>query len=263
MNVKRCKKYILILLLDKPPIRWYTIITRTNKEENAMTDKMISRLIDMGCRRLTDGKYDRLYIDSTVLGLKIERDGYGNISGATFQGKRFNSCDAAIFADIEVSINLTNDEIETRPNSRHPYAATVNASYDLERVALRLVEAVGGNNMAELIGTPKQILWAATLRHQFNQEVNEYLRRMNSCRTTNMRLGYVKQANNNQITIDRIERLRTEILSTISDSGWWIDSRGDNVEGRFWYYENNVKPEYSDPRYIDEGREMCEAYFGM
>ena len=228
-----------------------------------MTEKTISRLIDMGCRRWTKGDHDRLYIDSAVLGLKVERDGCGNISDATFRGRRFDNYDAAILADIEVSINLTNDEIETRPNNRHPHAPAVNAAHVLRCAALRLIEAAGGNNMAELIGTPKQVLWAAELRHEFDREVTSYLRRMNSCRATNMRLGYIKQANNNQIAIDRIERLRAEVLSTISDSGWWIDSRGDDAEGRFWYYENNVKPEYSGPRYIDEGREMCETYFGM
>lgn len=79
-----------------------------------MTEKMISRLIDMGCRRWTKGEHDRLYIDSAVLGLQVERYKTGNISYAEFRGERISNSRAADLADIKIWIDLHTGELHTK-----------------------------------------------------------------------------------------------------------------------------------------------------
>lgn len=79
-----------------------------------MTEKMISRLINKGCRRWTKGERDRLYVSSDVLGLQVERYKTGNISYAEFQGERISNSLAADLADVTVWIDLHTGEIHTK-----------------------------------------------------------------------------------------------------------------------------------------------------
>lgn len=121
-----------------------------------MTEKMISRLIDMGCRRWTKGEHDRLYIDSAVLGLQVERYKTGNISYAEFRGERISNSRAADLADIKIWIDLHTGELHTK-GFRSDSCAT------MREAAEELIEATEAEIAAEEAAEQTQTITLADL----------------------------------------------------------------------------------------------------
>ena len=76
-----------------------------------MKNEVIMKLINKGARRWTKGEHDRLYIDTDLLGLTVERYNSGNISYAEFQGEKISNTTAAKLAAVTIYIDLNTDEI--------------------------------------------------------------------------------------------------------------------------------------------------------
>ena len=57
-----------------------------------MTQEMIKKFEDAGCKRWTKGTFDRLYINASTLGLECNYYSTGNIKGAKLDGMEISNC---------------------------------------------------------------------------------------------------------------------------------------------------------------------------
>lgn len=57
-----------------------------------MTQEMIKKFEDAGCKRWTKGNFDRLYINASMLGLECDYYSTGNIRSAKFAGMEISNC---------------------------------------------------------------------------------------------------------------------------------------------------------------------------
>lgn len=79
-----------------------------------MTAEMIQMHENAGFKRWTKGNFDRLYIDAATLGLCVSRYNTGNISYATFQGKKISNSLARDILASKVFVDVSNGELNTR-----------------------------------------------------------------------------------------------------------------------------------------------------
>lgn len=121
-----------------------------------MNEKMISRLTDKGARRWTKGEHDRLYIDSAILGLEIDRYKSGNISYAEFKGEKISNSRAAELDAVKVWIDLATGEICTK-------GGRVSACATMREAAEELIEAVEAEIAAEEAAEQPQTITLADL----------------------------------------------------------------------------------------------------
>ena len=57
-----------------------------------MTQEMIKKFEDAGCKRWTKGHFDRLYINASALGLECDYYSTGNIRSAKLAGMEISNC---------------------------------------------------------------------------------------------------------------------------------------------------------------------------
>lgn len=61
-------------------------------KEKEMTQEMIKKFEDAGCKRWTKGNFDRLYINASTLGLECDYYSTGNIRSAKLAGMEISNC---------------------------------------------------------------------------------------------------------------------------------------------------------------------------
>ena len=62
------------------------------RKDKEMTQEMIKKFEDAGCKRWTKGNLDRLYISASTLGLECNYYSTGNIKGAKLAGMEISNC---------------------------------------------------------------------------------------------------------------------------------------------------------------------------
>lgn len=78
-----------------------------------MTAEMIQMHENAGFKRWTKGSFDRLYIDAATLGLCVDMYKTGNISSATFKGKKISNSLAKEILASKVFVDVTSGKLNT------------------------------------------------------------------------------------------------------------------------------------------------------
>jgi len=87
----------------------------------AMTEKQIAAYEAKGFKRWTKGKMDRLYIDATKLGAKIDYYKTGNVSDAFWQGERVSNSDGRRLLASKIFVDITTGELHVSTGFDEPY----------------------------------------------------------------------------------------------------------------------------------------------
>jgi hypothetical protein len=96
----------------------------------------IAKLLAAGGKRWSRGSMDRIYIDATALGLKIERYKIGNVSSATWQGESISNADARRLLRSKVYVDCADGSLHVDTS----FYDTYNESMRLENVAEKFVK---------------------------------------------------------------------------------------------------------------------------
>ena len=101
-----------------------------------MTLETIAKLEAKGFRRWTKGNMDRLYINTTQLGLEVDFYKSGNISGAKWQGESISHADGGRILSSKVWIDIATGELHVKTSFK-PYSAMT-----VEEAARKFIESI-------------------------------------------------------------------------------------------------------------------------
>ena len=103
-----------------------------------MTQEMIKRFEDAGCKRWTKGNLDRLYINASTLGLECNYYSTGNIKGAKLAGMEISNC-------LARKIKAAKMYFEVSDGSFHSDFVDTKIDMAVADFLAKLVEAKGRN----------------------------------------------------------------------------------------------------------------------
>lgn len=148
-----------------------------------ITDKLITKLESMGFNRWQKGSMDRLYINSTTLGLTVERYKTGNVSYAEWRGERISNSRGSALAAAKTYINVATGTLystsETAQEAAQELYDQAIAELEAEEAAAKEAEATESAENAEsteeatestypaLTGSAKEIARAEGIRRNY------------------------------------------------------------------------------------------------
>lgn len=76
-----------------------------------LTNEMIEKLEGVGFKRWTKGNFDRMYINATALGLKLEYYKTGNISSAKWHDHFVSNCEGRRMVAAKTYVDVKDGKI--------------------------------------------------------------------------------------------------------------------------------------------------------
>lgn len=135
-----------------------------------LNDKQIAALEEKGFKRWTKGNMDRLYIDAEILGLEVNRNKSGNVSGAYYRGERISNSLGTAMARSKTYIDIATGELTSgnwtlEQDARQLYEETMEA-----------LEATENEEDATMDQNETRTLTAAEIEQELqDQDIDEYV----------------------------------------------------------------------------------------
>ncbi len=101
-----------------------------------LADEQIAKYESNGFKRWTKGNMDRLYINTTQLGLEVDFYKSGNICSAKWQGESISHADGGRILSSKVWIDIATGELHVK-TSFNPYSAMT-----VEEAARKFIESM-------------------------------------------------------------------------------------------------------------------------
>ncbi|MBR3318749.1 MAG: hypothetical protein IKG21_13105 [Atopobiaceae bacterium] len=109
----------------------------TTTTSTPLTAETIAKFEAAGFRRWTKGRFDRLYIDTKLLGLEVEYYNTGNVRNATWCGESISNSDGRRFLASKVFVDVQTGELSVKDCTNLNFAY-----YDMPSIEDRAREVV-------------------------------------------------------------------------------------------------------------------------